>query len=836
VIVVNTDVRAEADAPLRRDVRLLGAVLGKVIAEQEGDELLEAEERIRLRARDARGTGDVDAVRDLVRTLSPGEQAKVLRAFGLYFQLANIAEQHHRLRRRRQYAAEDQQAPRESLADAFERLSDIDENELRARVSRLSLELVLTAHPTEATRRTYLLAHLRVAELLAALDAAASSSEEAHIESELGEQITILWQTDEVRHGRPRVTDEIRHGLWFFEHSLPDAAERLLAEYRARLPDAPSPFSFGTWIGGDMDGNPAAGAETIREALSRARELALGRYRSDVRELAVALAMHRSLVKVSRELDESIGRDERELPEYAGTIGRRSELEPYRRKLSFVWWRLGNDGYDRPAELLADLDVLGRSLTANRGTRIAAGRLAALRRRVEIFGFPLAKLDVRLHASELREPTARTRDALVAAADVRRRHGPEALDTVIVSGTTSAADVLAVLDLSDEPLSVVPLFETISDLGRAPAVVRELLADPRFAQRVEDRDRRLEVMVGYSDSGKDGGFLAAQWAIYRAQEELVEVAREAEVELTIFHGRGGSPGRGGGPTHAAILAQPAGHPPGRLKLTEQGETISFKYGLPGLAHRNLEAALAGTLLAAFPEVSAHAPTQEERTALDNLAELAERRYRAFVHEEPLFVDFFRAFTPVDELALLEIGSRPTRRPESADFLGSLRAIPWVFAWTQNRTILPAWFGSGTALGSLVEGGQVAALRRLYARLPFFRSLVDTLEMTLAKSSLEIASQYVELVPAELEPERLYAEIASEHERTVDAVLQTLESRTLLERQPVLRRSIQLRNPYVDPMNAIQVELLRRFRSGDENARLPLMRSIAGIAAALRNTG
>jgi phosphoenolpyruvate carboxylase len=836
VIVVTTDARAEADAPLRRDVRLLGAVLGKVLVEQEGHELLEAEERIRLRSRDARGTGDVDAVRDAVRTLSPGDQATVLRAFSLYFQLANIAEQHHRLRRRRQYAAEDQAAPRESLAAAFERLREIDPDELRARASRLSLELVLTAHPTEATRRTILLAHLRLAELLEALDGAASRQEEEQIEDELGEQITILWQTDEVRHGRPRLTDEIRHGLWFFEHSLPGAAERLLAEFRLRLPDASSPLSFGTWIGGDMDGNPAAGAESIREALDRARELALGRYRNDVRELAVALAMHRSLVEISPELEESIARDESDLPDYAETIGRRSELEPYRRKLSFIWWRLGNDGYERPVELLADLDVLARSLAANRGARIAAGRLAALRRRVEIFGFHLAKLDVRLHANELREPGARAREALAAATDVRRRHGPEALDTVIVSGTTSASDVLTVLDLSEEPLSVVPLFETIADLARAPAVVRELLDEPRFAERIERRDRRLEVMVGYSDSGKDGGFLAAQWAIYRAQEGLVEVAREAGIELTIFHGRGGSPGRGGGPTHAAILAQPAGHPPGHLKLTEQGETISFKYGLPGLAHRNLEAALAGTLLAAFPEVSAHPPTEEERAALDELAGVAERRYRAFVHEEPPFVDFFRAFTPVDELTLLEIGSRPSRRPESTDFLGSLRAIPWVFAWTQNRTILPAWFGCGAAVGALVDAGEVDALRRLYARLPFFRSLVDTLEMTLAKSSLEIAAQYVELVPAELEPERLYTEISSEHERTVDAVLEILETRTLLERQPVLRRSIQLRNPYVDPMNAIQVELLRRFRGGDDEARLPLMRSIAGIAAALRNTG
>jgi len=333
---VSSDARAEADAPLRRDVRLLGDVLGKVLVEQEGDELLEAEERIRLLSRDARETGDADTVRDAVRMLAPIDQANVLRAFGLYFQLVNIAEQHHRLRRRRQYAAEDQRAPRESLADAFERLSDIDPSELRTRVSRLSLELVLTAHPTEATRRTYLLAHVRVATLLAALDAATSAQEEPRIESELGEQITILWQTDEVRHGRTRLTDEIRHGLWFFENNLTDAAERLLAEYRAHLPDAPSPLSFGTWIGGDMDGNPAAGAETIREALDRARELALGRYRSDVRELAVALAMHRSLVEVSRELDESIARDELELPDYAGTIGRRSELEPYRRKLSFI--------------------------------------------------------------------------------------------------------------------------------------------------------------------------------------------------------------------------------------------------------------------------------------------------------------------------------------------------------------------------------------------------------------------------------------------------------------------------------------------------------------------
>ncbi|MDX6410569.1 MAG: phosphoenolpyruvate carboxylase, partial [Gaiellaceae bacterium] len=599
-----------------------------------------------------------------------------------------------------------------------------------------------------------------------------------------------------------------------------------------RLPDAPPPFSFGTWIGGDLDGNPSAGAETIIEALARARTLALERYRVEVRGLAVTLASNRSFVHVSPELDASIARDERELPEYAARIGTQNEREPYRRKLSFVWWRLGNDGYAGPDELLQDLAVMQDSLRAAGGARIADGRLASLVRRVELFGFHIAKLDVRLHAKEIREPTERTRDAFAAVAAVRSVHGPQALDTVIVSGTESAADVLRVLDLTQEVVSVVPLFETIHDLDAAARIVRELLADERYGARVAERGSRLEVMVGYSDSGKDGGYLAAQWAIYRAQQQLAAVAEEAGVELTIFHGRGGSAGRGGGPTHAAILAQAPGSPPGRLKLTEQGETISFKYGLRGLALHNLEAALAGTVLAAFPEVSGRTPGDDERTLLDGLAAESEGAYRALVQGEPRFAAFFRAFTPVDELALLEIGSRPTRRPDDGDYLGSLRAIPWVFAWTQNRTLFPAWYGCGTAFAA----ADPDALRQLYRDLPFFRSLVDNLEMTLAKSSLEIAGEYLDLVPAELEPEHLFGTIAAEHTRCVTAVLQIVECDELVERHPALQRSIQLRNPYVDPMNAIQVALLRRHRAGDEAARLPLMRSIAGIAAALRNTG
>ena len=713
------------------------------------------------------------------------------------------------------------------------RLAAVPGDELRDRLARVSLELVLTAHPTEATRRTLLRAHVRIAEVLARHDdPELTNAERAELEEQLAREITILWQTDEVRHDRPRVGDEIRHGLWFFEESLFDAGERLLREYRRFAPGAAPPFSFGSWIGGDLDGNPEVGLATILAALERARESALARYQADIRELAISISSSRSLVGVSGELEESVVRDERECIGYRDEIVQMMSTESYRRKLSYMWWRLGNDGYVSPEAFLADLGVVRRSLEANRGGRIAAGALAALERRVELFGFHVAKLDVRLHSSEVRVPTERTRQVFEAVAAGRARHRGRSLDTVIVSATASPADVLAVLDLTAEPVAVVPLFETIADLEAAAGTVRALLADERYGRRVADRGNRLEVMVGYSDSGKDGGYLAAQWAIYLAQEALAEVAREAGIELTVFHGRGGSAGRGGGPTHAAILGQAPGHPPGRMKLTEQGETISFKYGLPGIAYRNLEAALSGTVLSAFPEIVGRAPDAPERELLDRLSGLAEAAYRSLVWESPGFVDFFRAFTPVEELELLALGSRPARRPEGPDYLESLRAIPWVFGWTQNRTLLPAWYGCGSAFAS----AEPSELARLYDRLPFFRSLVDNLEMTLAKSSLEVAREYLDLVPAGLAPEAFFERIAAEHERTVAAVLTIVDEEWLLERSPVVRRSIGIRNPYVDPMNAIQVELLRRYRGGDESARLPLGRSIAGIAAALRNTG
>ena len=801
-------------AQLGRNVRLLGEILGTVLVEQEGDWLLETVERVRLLSRSARQGGVVADVSQAVQSISAEQQAPVLRAFALYFQLANIAEQQHRIRRRREDAHAGQIA-RDSLERAFELLEDVPPDELECRARAVSVRLVLTAHPTETSRRTVLLAHVRIADELDRLDdPLLTPADRREVEERLAEEVTLLWQTDEVRHDRLRISDEIRNGLWFFEHSLFDAAQALLHEWRRRVPGAPPPLRFGSWIGGDTDGNPSAGAATIGEALARARTLARERYRDRVRALAVELSSHRSFVHVTDELEESLARDERELPAYAAEIGAQNELEPYRRKLSFVWWRLANDRYESSAALLEDIRVIRRSLETNRGERIAA-RVAALERTIEVFGFDVAKLDVRVHAADL--STDHARQALAAA-----------VDTVIVSKTSSADDVLRALELTGPGVAVVPLFETLDDLDAAPRVLDKLLRDERFTQR----RKTIEVMVGYSDSGKDGGYLAAQWAIYRAQESLAETARAHDVGLTIFHGRGGSTGRGGGPTHAAIVSQPAGHPPGRLKLTEQGETVSFKYGLEGLARVNLEAALAGTLLAAFPEVTARPPTPDDRATLEELSRLSRERYHAFVWSEPRFVEFFRLFTPVDELALLEIGSRPTRRPDDANYLASLRAIPWVFAWTQNRVLLPAWFGCGTALDSLPQD----ELRRLYDTLPFFRMIVDNLEMTLAKSSLEVARGYLELVADAGLGDAMFAPIEREHELAVSAVLRASGVERLLDRQPVVQRAIDLRNPYVDPMNAIQVELLRRHRAGDESARLPLLRSIAGISAALRNTG
>ena len=523
----------DSQGPLRRDVRLLGSLLGHVIREQEGQSLYDAEERVRQTSR----AGDFEAVQAIVAALPVDEQGRLVRAFSLYFQLANLAEQHHRIRRRRQYAVERRVAA-ESLDAAFQRARGRRRDrarQLRDAARRVSLELVLTAHPTEATRRTVLTAQLQISELLHRLDdPQLSDPGKRDIEDALAEQITTLWQTDETRTKRPRVVDEIRHGLWFFEQSLFDVAPSLVGDYRRRIPGAPLPLRFGSWIGGDQDGNPNAGPATLRAAANRARELVLHRYADEVRELARTMGVSRALVDVNEALLTSIAADEQRLASIGpGDINALSDDEPYRRKLWLMYQRLLQTaesqpgGYGHVHEFVADLEVIDASLRAHRGERIANGRLAALRRRVELFGFHVAKLDVRVHARDLTAQTDRVRETLGVVAELHRHHGPAACDTLILSGTTGHEPVITAVGLAREAgltLSVVPLFESIEDLQRAGQIVEALATSPEFATVLDARRRRMEVMVGYSDSAKDGGYLAAQWEIYRAQEDLSTVA------------------------------------------------------------------------------------------------------------------------------------------------------------------------------------------------------------------------------------------------------------------------------------------------------------------------
>ena len=807
------------DRSLRSDVRLLGDTLGRVLVEQEGDETYRLEEQIRGLARRGRD-GDAAASRALATTIAAlpvSTQAVILRAFTMYFHLANIAEQHHRVRRRREIEREGGML-RESLDEALALLvgAGVGEDELVEAARRVSVELVLTAHPTEALPRTILEKHRRVEELLSQLDDPRSTPRErAAVGDRLVEEVTILWQTDEVRSNRPRVVDEIRQGLWFLEDSLWDAAAELQAVWQARLPG--SPLRFGTWIGGDRDGNPNVGPATVREAVERGATLVRELLQGDVRALAASWGMSSSLVGADPAVADV------DLPEEA------NPAEPYRRRLTAIWERLGADAYADADELRAELELVEASLRRHGGERIADGGLADLRGRLDVFGLHGPALDLRLHSRSLSEEREDARALLAEAAALQRRRGRGCIDTLIVSMTRSADDVLAAESLATEvglDVQVVPLLETIDDLRGASALVEELLdRSPR---------QRLEVMVGYSDSGKDGGIVTAQWEVFRAQESLAWIAGERDVELTVFHGRGGSAGRGGGPTYAAILSQPPHAVGGRLKLTEQGETIAFKYGLPGLARRNLEAALAGTLLTAFPNRVVREAPDGARETIELVSRVAHAHYRAIVWEDEAFPRFLRAFTPLDELALLDLGSRPARRPEAGgrDELTALRAIPWVFAWTQTRCIVPAWLGVGAGLAA----APVDELRRLYREWPFFAALVESVEMSLAKSSMGIAEQYLELVDDEALGARMFGALRHEHDQARAILLEVIEAKELLDRHTVLQQSIRLRNPYVDPMNAIQIELLKRWRAGDEAALRPLLRSIAGIATALRNTG
>jgi phosphoenolpyruvate carboxylase len=874
---------------LRDDVRVLGELLGETLRAREGEALFETVERVRQLSKEARAGDDEDfaALAAELSHLTVDTAVPVARAFAHFLNLANIAEQHHRIRRRREYQRDPSSRPqRGSCADSFTRLisSGVMPDALYDAVCSLSIELVLTAHPTEIARRTLVHKYNRIAAMLGTRDRAdLTPPEEEELTTVLRREIETAWATSDVRDERPTPLDEVRSGLVLFEQSLWDAVPRyfrgvdraLLATTGRRLPLEVTPIRFGSWIGGDRDGNPSVTPEVTRRACLLARWVAADLYFGEIDALRDEL----SLDHASDELRSQVG----------------DASEPYRELLRGVRTRLAATrewieasllgSSDTPPaagvyldgrELIEMLRLCQRSLEQTGHAIIAEGRLSDVLRRLITFDLTLARLDVRQDAARHTE----TLSALTAAHDLgsyddwdeakraefllqqlsasdrlaldRVKATPEVHDVIetfrmiariprgslgayVITMAAAPSDVLAVALLQRlanvrEPLRVVPLFETSRDLQHAGATLDALLGIDWYRERLGGR---LEVMIGYSDSAKDVGRLTAGWDLYRAQEAIVATCRAHGVAVTLFHGRGGSVGRGGGPTHMAIQAQPPGSIDGTLRVTEQGEMLQALFGLPEIALRTLEIYTTGTLEAWL--VPGPAPASEWRACMDRLAADAKRAYRRVVYETPPFLDYFHTSTPEPELAELNIGSRPARRKRDGG-IANLRAIPWQFAWTQTRLLLGAWLGVEEALERAIARGETDDLRRMYRDWPHFHSSIGLIEMVLAKADARIAAVYDhQLVPPPFRP--IGTDLRERLRRAIDGVLHITGESELLASNPVLRRSIDVRNPYVDPINLVQVELLRRLRQHpDPRLRRAFDVTVNGIAAGMRNTG
>ena len=886
---------AGARDPLAREVKLVGALLGQVIVEQEGAELFDLLEQLRrsaIRRRDSANHAPLDALPLLGR--SPAELLAVARAFTAYFLLINLAEEKHRVRtlRRRERAG----VLPESIADAIAQLAraKLPTTDLRALLDRLLLRPVLTAHPTEARRRTVLVAQRRLYRLLDRFDdPRLTRRQDRDLRRRLREEMTVLWQTSQGRRQRPTPLDEVRAAMVFFDQTLfrvtpqlyraLDAAllDRGRSEDRSgsREPAARSFVRWGSWIGGDRDGHPGVTAEVTRTTLRIQADHVLRGYRNVADRLQQTLSVATDRAEVPDEFLQRLGAWLRPFPELRADLERRFPGQPYRQAFGVIGERLertrrrltGARGprrgaYDTPVELLDELGEVQASFRAHAADRVAWGEVQELRWQVETFGFHLASLEVRQHADGHRsalatlldaEESSETREALATLRAIRDIHGAfgaEALPRYVISFTRSAADVTSVLELDriavpdaePTPLDLVPLLESSDALGAAGALLASLLNDPTYRAHLERRGMCQEVMLGYSDSNKETGYLAAAWSLYRAQEELVAVARDHGVDLTLFHGRGGTIGRGGGPANRAVLAQAAGSVNGRLAVTEQGEMIAERYPSPTIAQRHLEQLTSAVLLASRPGHGWVTAEQADRwrPMITELASLAEGAYRRLVWDEPAFLDFFRCATPIDELGRMELGSRPSRRGGAAPTLESLRAIPWVFAWSQSRTNLPAWYGVGTALAAFVRRHADGhdQLTEAYRSWEFFRSLIDNVELGLAIADPTLAARYAALAGEDPDMRAIADAIELERTTTVEQLTALTGNDRLLERSPRLRRSIDLRTPYVDVLSELQVHALERLRSGTlaaaerEATEELLQLTVGGVAAGLQHTG
>jgi phosphoenolpyruvate carboxylase len=896
------------EAPLRRDVRSLGRLLGEVLKEQVGDKLFSAVEELRLlliehRELHAQPGHDVENKRRLIERaerivsrLDVAEAHQMAKAFAIYFELTNLAETNHRKRRRRAVQTSPElPAQPGSFLGTLRRMRDagITQQQAFEWLAKIEVILVFTAHPTEVARRTVLFKRQRIAAELEQLDRLplTERQSEKHEQSIIAE-ITALWQTDEVRRRHPTVRDEIRMGLDYYPsvlfETLPALYDELADDFREaygeELPASALPrlLRFGSWIGGDRDGNPLVTPECTRDALQIARETILGYYIERVNDLIWQLSPSTYQVPVSMQLETALN-------SYATTVSapelnaeRHPSQEVYRRFLDYVLVRLvlareepnNTNAYKNAAEFGEDLRVSRQSLSANGGERLARFFFDPLLRQVDTFGFHLHTLDVREHASVHKrallefsnvetanegalppapsKETVNLLDSLRMVSDLKRDYPSEAIRSYVISGTQSASDITALVSLaelsgvqvastngSDPGVMPVPLFESIEDLRTCPVICRDLWTSSDYGRLLDSWERRQEVMLGYSDSNKDGGMLTSTWEIFKAHRALHRVAAECNVKLTLFHGRGGTVGRGGGPTHHAIIAQPQGAFTGQIKITEQGEVMNWKYSDRVLAQRNLELMIAASLEALSRPGTVEDLDQESEVALEMMSHDAFEFYREKIAENDAILTYFEEATPVKELEHMRIGSRPTRRGARRG-LGDLRAIPWVFGWMQSRHVVPAWFGVGFALERFSEKSSKNAelLEKLTSQFPFFSEMIANVEIGLAKADLSIARLYAGLVSDAALRERVFGMLFEEFERTKAVVLRLTGQSALLEKNPVLARSIRLRNPYVDPLSLIQVELLRRKRRGEDNDNLnyALAATINGIAAGLRNTG